>query len=170
MPANKKYILCPRCELNYITEDEKYCNVCKAELGIIDKSILIPEDDESEEKLCPICHVNYIEGDEEMCFLCRKEHAEKDEEIGEENDDSWMDYMDEEDEVASPEELEISLELAAEEEDEEEEDDTYHGPDEFDYGSKKSDDDFDDDFDEDFDEDDEDDEDDDDDDDDEDDD
>ena len=23
---------CPRCELNYIRDDEKYCNVCKREM------------------------------------------------------------------------------------------------------------------------------------------
>ena len=26
-----KYKLCPRCELNYITEDEDLCDVCKAQ-------------------------------------------------------------------------------------------------------------------------------------------
>lgn len=30
--ANKKYKKCPRCELNYILEDEDYCPVCKAEM------------------------------------------------------------------------------------------------------------------------------------------
>ena len=94
MPDRPKYVLCPRCELNYILETEKYCNVCKAELGIIDKSILIPDDDESEEKLCPICHTNYIEPDEEICFLCRKERAEKEEMNSEEDtDEGWMEFI-----------------------------------------------------------------------------
>ena len=49
------YILCPRCELNYIEESEEYCTVCKAEMGLIDPGILIPEEEvESSEKLCPI--------------------------------------------------------------------------------------------------------------------
>ena len=38
------YILCPRCELNYINKKDKYCNVCKAELGLVDPSILLPDD------------------------------------------------------------------------------------------------------------------------------
>ena len=28
----KKYIKCPRCELNYILENEDYCHVCKSEM------------------------------------------------------------------------------------------------------------------------------------------
>ena len=152
MSIKQRYILCPRCELNYILENEKYCNVCKAELGIIDKSILIPDEEENEERMCPICHTNILEGDEEVCFECRnKERYEKEQELPDENDDSWRDFLDEDDEVASPEELEISLELAAEEESEEDEgDDGYANPDDLDYGSKKKndpDDDFDDEFD-----------------------
>ena len=32
------YILCPRCEINYIDKRDKYCAVCKAEMGIGDPS------------------------------------------------------------------------------------------------------------------------------------
>ena len=39
------YILCPRCELNYIDVKEKYCTVCKAEMGLVDPSILLPDDE-----------------------------------------------------------------------------------------------------------------------------
>ena len=47
MSENKpKYILCPRCELNYIEESEGYCKVCKAAMGLLDPSILIPEEEE----------------------------------------------------------------------------------------------------------------------------
>ena len=56
MSNEKKFILCPRCELNYIEESEGYCKVCKASMGLIDDDILIPDDDEmSDEKLCPVC-------------------------------------------------------------------------------------------------------------------
>ena len=67
------YVLCPRCELNYIEESEGYCKVCKARMGLIDASTLIPDEDEDtpEEKLCPICRVNYISADEDMCSDCR---------------------------------------------------------------------------------------------------
>ena len=30
------YILCPRCELNYILDNEEYCDVCKNNLTAID--------------------------------------------------------------------------------------------------------------------------------------
>lgn len=72
------YILCPRCELNYIDVKEKYCTVCKAEMGLVDPSILLPDDEEAGlEKLCPVCQVNYIGEDEEICFLCLKEREER---------------------------------------------------------------------------------------------
>ena len=35
----KTHILCPRCELNYLNSREKYCDVCKAELGIGEKAL-----------------------------------------------------------------------------------------------------------------------------------
>jgi len=48
-----KYRKCPRCEVNYILEEEEMCSVCIAELeGIIDKDL--------EEELCPRCEKNYV--------------------------------------------------------------------------------------------------------------
>ena len=110
----KTYILCPRCELNYMDSREKYCDVCKAELGIGEANFLLPEEeDESEGKLCPICHTNYCEEGEDMCIECKKERAakEKDEEseswnddeevaadIDEDMDDMSLGELDEEDE------------------------------------------------------------------------
>ena len=89
------FILCPRCELNYIQEDEEYCKICKAELGLIDPNeVFLPEDDEvSEGKLCPICRNNYIEGDEEMCQMCKREKEEKiaAEKAEEESINNWRD-------------------------------------------------------------------------------
>ena len=81
------YILCPRCELNYIKAKDKYCTVCKAEMGLVDPSILLPDEEEAGlEKLCPVCHVNYIGEDEEVCFLCQKE---RDERAAAEEKDEW---------------------------------------------------------------------------------
>ena len=37
-----KYKICPRCELNYIIEEENYCNVCKAELGLVERIFYFP--------------------------------------------------------------------------------------------------------------------------------
>ena len=110
-----KYILCPRCELNYIEESEEYCTVCKAEMGLIDSSILIPEEEvESSEKLCPICKVNYIGDDEEMCFMCAKEREKQKTEEESDNNDDWHEEFEEteEDEENKKRELEkIKLNL-----------------------------------------------------------
>ncbi len=115
------YKLCPRCELNYIRADEEICDVCKVEMGLLEKSFLIQEDELEAEsgKLCPVCHLNYIGEDEDMCFVCQKEKEAK-ENTEEPEEDNWT-YVEEE-ETLPPEEMEISLELTAEEEDKEEDD------------------------------------------------
>lgn len=61
-----KYVKCPRCELNYIPEDQEYCDVCKAELNI--GGITLLEDEE--ELLCPKCKRNYLEPGEKICSSC----------------------------------------------------------------------------------------------------
>ena len=66
----KKYVKCPRCELNYILEDEDYCHVCKSEMKHhteADDELLDLEDME----LCPVCGQNYIKEDQTMCDECR---------------------------------------------------------------------------------------------------
>ena len=65
-----KYKLCPRCELNYITEDEDLCDVCKAQL---DNSEDLFEDDD--EELCPICGQNLVEPGEKYCAECLEKRA-----------------------------------------------------------------------------------------------
>ena len=70
-----KYIKCPRCELNWILEENEYCDVCKAELGMEGFSLL---DDEEEELLCPVCGVNYIDHGEKMCADCKAKHKDDD--------------------------------------------------------------------------------------------
>ena len=60
--AKQKYIRCPRCELNYILEDEGLCSVCKAELQV--------GGDKEDMELCPVCKTNYISSDEIMCPQC----------------------------------------------------------------------------------------------------
>lgn len=119
------YTLCPRCELNYIKSTEELCDVCKVEMGLLEKSFLIQEDELEAEsgKLCPVCHANYIGEDEEICFVCRKEKEAKEHAEEPEEEDDWT-YVEEEEELP-PEEMMISLELTAEEENEEEEDDTF---------------------------------------------
>lgn len=136
------YIICPRCELNYITKKDKLCTVCKAEMGLLDKTILIPDEEETE-KICPICKVNVLGEDEEICFVCQKETVKDESEAK-----SWL--TDEED-TEEPEIEEISLEFAAEEEDAEVFDEEIgHG---FEYGDEFEEDEFDEEYEDDLDED-----------------
>ncbi len=75
----KKYVKCPRCELNYILEGEDYCSVCKSEMQHhpeSDDELLDIEDMD----LCPVCGQNYIKEGEPMCEDCRnKGGADEDE-------------------------------------------------------------------------------------------
>lgn len=102
-----KYKRCPRCELNWIPEDEEYCDVCKAELKIGGASLL---EDEEEEELCPVCHSNYLEPGEKICSYCAQKNPEKAEE-----DDEHVFNIDDTD--RSEEDLEnVSFDELAEEE------------------------------------------------------
>ncbi len=60
-----KYKKCPRCELNYILQEEDICKVCKDEINNV-KSIF-----DCDENVCPFCGVNVIGNDETMCKECR---------------------------------------------------------------------------------------------------
>ena len=86
-----QYVKCPRCDLNYIPKSEKYCNVCKRELGLI-----VPdEDDITDLELCPICKTNFVQGDEEICASCKAERGIKfmDEGEDEEDTENWHKYV-----------------------------------------------------------------------------
>ena len=137
-----KYVICPRCELNFILEGENYCDVCKAELKIGPQLQYADEEDRLEEKLCPKCKQIYIPIDEDMCEICREKSMydiEPDESADIENDEKWRDYLDadEKEEISNSgedEEEQISLSLIAQEEeaefaDEEEEDELYENND-----------------------------------------
>ena len=125
-----KYKKCPRCELNYILEDEDYCEICKQELKGISCNVELDDDEEAE--LCPVCGINFLNEGEKICEACAA--AKADEEKGSAIDDIEPDWNDEdevgEDEMVDDEsdDMELSLEDLAEEE--EEEDDEYSGSDE----------------------------------------
>lgn len=139
-----KYVKCPRCDLNYMPEGEKYCDVCKAELklGPTIKFISFGDDDDNEQILCPICKRNYIDPGEEMCDECREERNDKaaiepEQDVDLDNDEGWRNYLDEDEKEAisnKPEEGEeiLSLDKLGEDEakelfdDEEEEDTDYY--------------------------------------------
>jgi len=127
-----RYVLCPRCELNFIDADkDEYCEVCVKELRgektISDDFDL--EEGTEETELCPICGENYMVYGEKMCEECKKksEYQEEDEVEEEEDidkeDASWRSYLDDE-----PEDLGINIpdeEFDDEEVDEEEEEEEY---------------------------------------------
>ena len=57
---------CPRCELNYIRDDEKYCNVCKREMkgeADADDGVI----------LCVECGENPAVKGSELCAACLRE-------------------------------------------------------------------------------------------------
>lgn len=68
-----KYTKCPRCGLNYVTENQQVCSVCQDELEGR-KSIF---DDDFDEIICPICGRNKIGFDDLMCQQCYLKRSKK---------------------------------------------------------------------------------------------
>lgn len=60
-----KLVKCPRCDLNYIREDEKYCKICLRELK--------GEKHEDEVELCSICNEAPVLPGKDVCLFCLKE-------------------------------------------------------------------------------------------------
>ena len=89
-----KYKLCPRCELNYIPEDEDYCGVCKAELKIGPQlQFAVDDEDDEDKKLCPVCKNCYIPINEDMCESCAERAEYEDEkDIDMEQDEGWREF------------------------------------------------------------------------------
>ena len=58
-------VKCPRCDLNYIREDEKYCKVCLRELK--------GENSQDEVELCSICNEEPARPGKDICLFCLKE-------------------------------------------------------------------------------------------------
>lgn len=125
-------VKCSRCELNYMEESEKMCQICKKEL----KGEAEPEETL---EVCTECNEHPVVPGEELCLLCLKEKIRQEsgnredvllEEEGlydEENEDDVeeieVDAVDDEEEAIPPGELkEIDRELGGENsfEDEEE--------------------------------------------------
>lgn len=66
---------CPRCELNYIREDERYCNVCMRELKRAQSRSRHgdEEPDEDEVVLCAECGESPAVHGNDLCMACLKE-------------------------------------------------------------------------------------------------
>ena len=60
-----KLVKCPRCELNYITENEKYCKVCLREMK--------GESPKDEVELCSVCNEAPARPGRDVCLFCLKE-------------------------------------------------------------------------------------------------
>ena len=59
------FIKCPRCELNYIREEEQYCSVCKREMkGEVHEDLF---------EMCSICNENPVMPGKDVCPMCYKE-------------------------------------------------------------------------------------------------
>ena len=125
-------IKCPRCDLNYIREGEKYCRVCLQEMK--------GEKHADEVELCSICNEEPVLPGKDVCLFCLKEmnksnsadETETEREnvdtntIGDMDDVSGMDEIipevEEEDEGEYDEiDQELSLEDVREDEEREEE-------------------------------------------------
>ncbi|MCH5143437.1 MAG: hypothetical protein J1G07_07000 [Clostridiales bacterium] len=164
-----RYVKCPRCELNYINEDEQeYCEVCIAEmkgskLKFADLEELEDVTANEFDDICPVCGVGSIRPGEKMCDNCRlQQEYEEDEDVDMEKDEEWKNYL-EEDEASMSSEPAIQLELPDdddyddydEEEDEEYEEeadplDDFEDIGDYDYDDEDDEDDYDDEDDEDF--------------------
>ena len=60
-----RLIKCPRCELNYITEGEGYCKICKREMK--------GESQREEIELCTVCNEAPALPGKDVCLFCLKE-------------------------------------------------------------------------------------------------
>ena len=94
------FIKCPRCELNYIREEEQYCSVCKREMK--------GESHDDPFELCSICNENPAMPGKDVCLLCYKEMTQqqglRDDAVEEETADvSALDMSD----VSEMEEIEL---------------------------------------------------------------
>ena len=123
MKKKPTYIKCPRCELNYIKSEDKYCPVCLAELKLAGE----PFDNMDEDlEICPSCGQNFISPDQKMCEDCAKQKG-----IDLEYDDEGVMRSDESEEASNwdddlvdgDEDVEL-IPLSAMEEDEEDDDES----------------------------------------------
>lgn len=73
------FIKCPRCELNYIREEEQYCSVCKREMK--------GEAHDDPFELCSICNENPVMPGKDVCVFCYKEMSQQQGLRGDSEDD-----------------------------------------------------------------------------------
>ena len=126
-----KYKKCPRCDLNYILEEEEFCKICQEELRGISHNTEDLDEIEEEGVLCPRCHVNFLNDGETICEACAAEEERKGNSVMNDIEPDWDDAIEEEElgdgaeDLATDDELDISLEEMQEEEEETDEEDEY---------------------------------------------
>ena len=74
-----RFIKCPRCELNYIPENEESCPVCKREMK--------GERHEEPIELCSICNENPVMPGRDVCYECYKELTQQQGRVSASEDD-----------------------------------------------------------------------------------
>ena len=134
-----RYVICPRCELNFIDADkQEFCEVCVKELS---GEKTFSDDFEAEEaieetELCPVCGENYMVFGEKMCEECKKKTEYEEDPLEEDEDKedaSWRSYLDDDDD-----DLDLGIpdsEFEDEEEDFEDEEEFEDEEDDFEYVS-----------------------------------
>ena len=60
-----KFVKCPRCELNYMTESERFCKVCLREMN--------GDGARDEVELCSVCNEEPALPGRDVCLFCLKE-------------------------------------------------------------------------------------------------
>lgn len=116
------FVLCPRCELNYMSDKDTYCSICMQEVrGIAPRE---------EVELCSICNENPVLPGKDVCAECLREmeNREKDEPTDEDAVDNGDDMdemlpMDDADDQSFGD-MENALSLESVREDEEREGDS----------------------------------------------
>ncbi|MDR2504943.1 MAG: hypothetical protein LBD16_02430 [Oscillospiraceae bacterium] len=73
-------VKCPRCELNYILDGEKYCTVCRREIK--------GEPEREAIDICPVCNENPVMHGRELCAMCLKEMGQTQEAIEDDGDEA----------------------------------------------------------------------------------
>ena len=98
-----KLIKCPRCELNYMYENEIMCSVCR-------KDVQGEQESDDMIELCSECGENPVIPGQEVCAFCLKEIQRRAE--GSVNDDGVSDPTSRDidiDSVSSMEEIEMDV-------------------------------------------------------------
>lgn len=111
---------CPRCELNYISDQETYCKVCLREMR--------GEEAREEVELCTVCNEAPALPGKDVCLFCLKEMQARGEDVEDTSEDAadMDENMDDdvipemEEDIPEAEYREISSDLSLEELEEDE--------------------------------------------------